>query len=30
MQKRHGDKVQPVTFSVPVKEDLAARMLRVF
>lgn len=30
LQKQHGSDVEPVTFSVPVKEDLAARMLRVF
>ena len=30
MKQRFGWKVEPVTFSLPVKEDLAARMLRVF
>ncbi len=30
LRKRHGWRVEPVTFSLPVKEDLAARMLRAF
>lgn len=30
LKQRHGWRVEPVTLSLPVKEDLAARMLRVF
>ncbi len=30
LHQRHGRRVEPVTLSAPVKEDLAARMLRVF
>lgn len=29
-RQRHGSRIEPVTLSMPVKEDLAARMLRVF
>lgn len=30
LHRKHGSQVEPVTLSAPVKEDLAARMLRVF